>query len=208
MPHRLKSKWRPEQICLIGASTGGTVALKKLLAALPAEMPGICLVQHMPEFMTTIFAESLDASSSLVVKEAQDGDWVEPGLVLLAPGDYHMVLKRVSGRYQVSLDQSPQVWYQRPSVDVLFRSAVPVAGKNALAVLLTGMGHDGAEGMWQLKQAGAHTIAQDESTCAAYGMPKAADEIGAVDEMRPLGQIPGAILRSLSSRKNEFLRSK
>jgi len=190
--------WKPEQVCLIGASTGGTVALKQVLSALPAEMPGICVVQHMPAFMTELFADRLHADCALTVREAKDGDWVEPGCVLLAPGDYHMSLVRESGRYRVRLDQSPKVWFQRPAVDVLFRSAVSVAGKNALGVLLTGMGRDGAEGLLELKEAGAHTITQDEASCAVYGMPKVAFELGASREVRSLGQMPEAIFRGLA----------
>jgi two-component system chemotaxis response regulator CheB len=151
----------------------------------------------MPAFMTQLFAERLDADCALKVREARDGDWVEPGSVLLAPGDYHMSLQREAGRYRVALDQTPKVWFQRPAVDVLFQSAVATAGKHALGVLLTGMGRDGAEGLLELKQAGAYTITQDEATCAVYGMPKVAYEIGASREVKPIDEIPGAILRGL-----------
>lgn len=191
-------KWNKRQVCLIGASTGGTVALKKLLSALPAEMPGICVVQHMPAFITKAFAERLDSECALHVKEAEHGDWVEPGLVLLAPGDYHMTIHKDAGRYRVQLSQTPKVWYQRPAVDVLFRSAVSEVGKDAVAAILTGMGKDGAEGMLQLKEAGAHTIGQDENSCVVYGMPKAAYDIGATTEVLPLRNIGEAILKSFN----------
>ncbi|MFP4157005.1 MAG: chemotaxis response regulator protein-glutamate methylesterase [Opitutales bacterium] len=190
-------QWDPSQIILIGASTGGPPALKRVLSALPADMPGICLVQHMPAFITQAFAQRMDADCALKVREAADGDWVAPGLVLLAPGDYHMKLDRQAGRYRVRLDQSPKVCYQRPAVDVLFKSAVPYAGRRMVAVVLTGMGSDGAAGMLELRGVGAHTIAQDEASSVVYGMPRAAAEYGAVREVVPLDQIAGAIVRSL-----------
>lgn len=190
-------QWDPSQVILIGASTGGPPALKRVLTQLPANMPGICLVQHMPAFITQAFAERMDADCALKVREAVDGDWVEPGLVLLAPGDYHMKLERQANRYRVRLDQSPKVCYQRPAVDVLFKSAVPYAGRRMVAVILTGMGSDGAAGMLELRGAGAHTIAQDEASSVVYGMPRAAAEYGAAREIVPLDQIAGAIARSI-----------
>ena len=190
-------QWDPSQIILIGASTGGPPALKRVLTELPANMPGICLVQHMPAFITQAFAERMDSDCALKVREAVDGDWVEPGLILLAPGDYHMKLEWQANRYRVRLDQSPKVCYQRPAVDVLFKSAVPYASRRMVAVVLTGMGTDGAGGMLELRGAGAHTIAQDEASSVVYGMPRAAAEYGAVKEVVPLDHIAGAIVRSV-----------
>jgi len=190
-------KWDPSQIILMGASTGGPPALKRVLSGLPANLPGICLVQHMPAFITQAFAERLDADCALHVREAKDGDLVEPGQVLLAPGDYHMTLQKQMNQFQVRLDQSAKVCYQRPSVDVLFKSALPYASRRMLAVILTGMGSDGAAGMLDLKNAGARTIAQDEATSVVYGMPRAAADIGAVREVVPLEKVAASILRSV-----------
>ena len=190
--------WDRSKVGLIGASSGGTVALKQVLTALPADMPGLCVVQHMPAIITKAFAEHLDRDCALSVKEAEDGDWVEPGRVLIAPGDYHMLIREQSGRYQVQLRQTPKVWFQRPAVDVLFRSAVPVVGDRAVVALLTGIGKDGAEGMLQLKEAGAHTIGQDKASSVVYGMPKAAFDLGATNEVLPLADIAGAILKGFT----------
>lgn len=195
VPARMPGSWGPSSIGLIGASTGGTIALKKVLSHLPGVMPGLCIVQHMPAYITKAFADSLNAECAIEVREAKDGDWVEDGLALLAPGDYHMLLTRESGRYRVQLRQTPKVWYQRPAVDILFRSAVEVAGRNAVAAVLTGMGRDGAEGLLQLNKAGARTIAQDEATSVVYGMPKVAFELGGADEVLPLGEIAAGIQR-------------
>lgn len=192
-----KRKWDPSQIILIGASTGGPPALKRVLTKFPANMPGICLVQHMPAFITQAFAERLDADCALKVKEASDGDFVEPGLVLLAPGDYHMTLHKQMNRFQVRLDQNAKVCYQRPAVNVLFKSAVPYATRKMVAVILTGMGSDGAAGMLELKNAGVRTIAQDEASSVVYGMPRAAVEIGAVREEVSLDDVAGAVLRCI-----------
>ena len=192
--------WNSSQIILIGASTGGPPALKTVLTALPADMPGICVVQHMPAFITQAFAERLDADCALSVKEAADGDYLERGQVLIAPGDYHMTLRRQQERYQVHLNRNPKVCYQRPAVDVLFQSALPYAGKNMVAALLTGMGRDGADGLLELKNKGAHTIGQDEATSVVYGMPRAAAECGAVRETAAIGHIAECIIKGLHTR--------
>lgn len=195
--HLTPGRWDPSQIVLIGASTGGPPALKKVLASLPDNMPGICLVQHMPAFITRAFAERLDADCALRVKEAAHGDYVVPGQVLVAPGDYHMTLHRHMNRYQVRLNQSAKVCYQRPAVDVLFRSAVDFAGRHMVAALLTGMGSDGADGMLELKNKGAYTIGQDEATSVVYGMPRAAVECGGVREVAPLEKVAESVMKAL-----------
>ncbi|MCK5237091.1 MAG: chemotaxis response regulator protein-glutamate methylesterase, partial [Deltaproteobacteria bacterium] len=162
------------QVLAIGASTGGTEAIKVVLKSLPANTPGTVIVQHMPEKFTTAFAARLNDLSPMEVREAKDGDGVIPGLALIAPGSYHMRLKREGGRYYVKLDQSPPVHHQRPSVDVLFDSVAEYAGGNATGVILTGMGGDGAAGMLRMREQGAYTIAQDEASCVVFGMPKEA----------------------------------
>jgi two-component system chemotaxis response regulator CheB len=201
LPIRSGVVWNPSQIVLIGASTGGPPALKTVLSALPADMPGICVVQHMPAFITQAFAERLNADCALKVKEAADGDYVEHGQVLIAPGDYHMTLRKQMDRYQVHLNQKPKVCYQRPAVDVLFQSALPYAGKNMVAAILTGMGRDGADGLLELKNKGAYTIGQDEATSVVYGMPRAAAECGAVRETTGIEKIAESILGGFSIRR-------
>lgn len=177
------------KIIAIGASTGGTEALKAVLTRLPATTPGILIVQHMPAKFTTSFAQRLNDLCDMTVKEAQDGDTVSNGLALIAPGNYHMLLKRSGARYYVNVKQGPLVHHQRPSADVLFQSVADYAGANALGIILTGMGADGAEGMLKMKTAGAKTIAQDEKSCVVFGMPKEAIKIGAVDKVVPLDEI-------------------
>ncbi|SOC15996.1 two-component system chemotaxis response regulator CheB [Rhodobacter sp. JA431] len=177
----------------IGASTGGTEALREVLTALPADAPGIVIVQHMPEAFTGAFARRLDGLCQITVKEAETGDTVAPGLALIAPGNRHMVLRRVGRGYQVSLLDGPYVTRHRPSVDVLFRSTAQQAGANALGIILTGMGSDGAAGMLEMYQNGARTIAQDEATCVVYGMPREAFEMGGAERQLPLGAIPAQI---------------
>lgn len=186
-----------ERVVAIGASTGGTEALAEVLEALPADHPGVLVVQHMPAFFTKSFAERLDRSCALRVREARTGDEVKDGTVLIAPGDYHMVLKRIGGRYQVECRQGPPVHHVRPSVDVLFRSVAQVAGPRAVGVLLTGMGRDGAEGLRDMRQAGAWTLAQDEESCVVYGMPKEAVALGAVGQVVPLSRMAEAIQAKL-----------
>jgi two-component system chemotaxis response regulator CheB len=183
-----------EKVVAIGASTGGTEALKTLLEMLPLDAPGIVIVQHMPEMFTRAFANRLDGLCSITVKEAASNDTVLRGRALIAPGNHHMLLKRSGARYYVDIKEGPLVCRHRPSVDVLFRSAARYAGQNAVGVILTGMGDDGASGMLEMKQAGAVTIAQDEATCVVFGMPKEAIKRCAVDEVLPLEAVAGAIL--------------
>ena len=183
-----------EKVVVIGASTGGTEALKTLLEALPPDTPGIVIVQHMPELFTRAFANRLDGLCAITVKEAESNDTVIRGRALIAPGNHHLLLKRSGARYYVEIKDGPLVCRHRPSVDVLFSSAARYAGRNAVGVILTGMGDDGARGMLEMKQAGAHTIAQDEETCVVYGMPKEAVKFGGVDCVLPLQSISGVIL--------------
>jgi two-component system chemotaxis response regulator CheB len=183
-----------EMVCCIGASTGGTEALRELLEVLPANTPGIVIVQHMPEKFTAAFAKRLNGLCEVEVKEAENGDPVLRGHVLIAPGDKHMLLERQGARYVVSVRDGPLVSRHRPSVDVLFRSAARSAGSNAMGVIMTGMGDDGARGMLEMHQAGAFTVAQDEATSVVYGMPKEAVAKGGVDRIVPLEQIAREIL--------------
>lgn len=185
-----------ERIAVIGASTGGTEALRVLLEAFPEDAPGTVIVQHMPEKFTRAFADRLNTLCRVRVKEAADGDSVLRGHVLIAPGNKHTLLKRSGARYMVQVRDGPLVCRHRPSVDVLFRSAARYAGKNAVAALLTGMGDDGARGMSELHEAGAHTIAQDKGTCVVFGMPKEAIKRGGVDKVLPLQGIAAEIIRS------------
>jgi two-component system chemotaxis response regulator CheB len=186
------------KIVAIGASTGGTEALKKLLANLPADFPGTVIVQHMPEAFTRQFAERLDSACKIRVREAKDGDRILPGHALLAPGGHHMAVMRRGAEYAVHVYRGERVNRHLPSVDVLFSSCARSMGKNAVGALLTGMGSDGAKGMLEMKQAGAFNIAQDESTSVVFGMPRAAILLNAVDQVLPLEQIPGALMKRLS----------
>jgi two-component system chemotaxis response regulator CheB len=186
------------KIVAIGASTGGTEALKDLLSPLPADFPGIVIVQHMPEAFTHQFAQRLDSLCKIRVKEAQDGDHILPGHALLAPGGHHMAVVRRGTEYAVHVYRGERVNRHIPSVDVLFSSCARSMGKNALGVLLTGMGADGARGMLEMKQAGSFNIAQDESTCVVFGMPREAILLNAADRVLPLGHIPDALLQRLS----------
>jgi two-component system chemotaxis response regulator CheB len=188
-----------EKVVVIGASTGGTEALKLLLESLPADSPGIVIVQHMPELFTRAFALRLDGLCNITVKEAETNDSVIRGRALIAPGNHHLLLKRSGARYYVEIKDGPLVCRHRPSVDVLFRSAARYAGRNVVGAILTGMGDDGARGMLEMKQAGAATIAQDESTCVVFGMPKEAIRLGGVDRVLPLETIAGAILAGTHS---------
>ncbi len=178
-----------ETVVAVGASTGGTEALRVFVEMLPGDFPGVVIVQHMPEHFTTSFAERLDSLSRMTVKEARDGDTVMPGRVLLAPGNKHMLLQRSGARYYVQIKNGPLVSRHRPSVDVLFRSAARYAGKNAVGVIMTGMGDDGAKGIKEMKEAGASTIAQDEKSCVVFGMPKVAIELGGIDQVVSLQKI-------------------
>lgn len=190
-----KSRAPADRIVCIGASTGGTEALRDLLTALPEDSPGIVIVQHMPEHFTAAFSRRLDGLCRINVREAKDGDDVQPGLALIAPGSHHMLLNRIGTGFRVTIKDGPLVSRHRPSVDVLFRSAAQHAGSNAMGILLTGMGDDGAKGLLEMKNAGAQTIAQNEATCVVFGMPRIAIEIGAVDKVLPLDLIPSEIRR-------------
>ncbi len=183
-----------EKVVVIGASTGGTEALKTLLEALPADTPGIVIVQHMPELFTRAFANRLNSLCAITVKEAENNDTVIRGRALIAPGNHHLLLKRSGARYFVEIKDGPLVSRHRPSVDVLFRSAARYAGQNAVGVILTGMGDDGARGLLEMRHAGDHTIAQDEATCIVFGMPKEAIKRDAVDRILPLTAIAPSIL--------------
>ncbi|MEF3191310.1 MAG: chemotaxis response regulator protein-glutamate methylesterase [Campylobacterales bacterium] len=183
-----------QKVVAIGASTGGTVALEELLVKLPPNAPGIVVVQHMPPTFTGPFAQRLNSLCKVEVKEARNGDFVGMGQVLIAPGDYHMVLRRSGARYYVEIGGGEKVSGHRPSVDVLFNSVAKIAGANAIGVILTGMGSDGAKGLLAMRKTGARTIGQDEASCVVYGMPKVAYEIGAVEFQLPLDLIPNKIL--------------
>ena len=188
-----------EKIVVLGASTGGTEALRIFLEALPVDSPAIAIVQHMPEHFTTAFSKRLDALCRIEVKEAADGDSLLRGRALIAAGNRHLILKRSGARYYVQVKDGPLVCRHRPSVDVLLRSAARYAGNNAIAVIMTGMGDDGARGMLEMKNAGASTIAQDEASCVVFGMPHEAIKRGAADRVLPLEAIAGAVLRERST---------
>ena len=183
------------QVIAIGASTGGTEALKVVLTRMPPNSPGIVVVQHMPANFTTAFAERLNSICQITVKEARDNDSVTTGTALIAPGNYHMILRRSGARYYVEIKTGPMVHHQRPAVDILFKSTAKYAGANAIGVILTGMGADGAAGLLEMKKTGARTIAQDEASCVVFGMPKEAIKMGAADKVIPLNQIASEIVR-------------
>ncbi|GMW01761.1 MAG: chemotaxis response regulator protein-glutamate methylesterase [Candidatus Hydrogenedentota bacterium] len=182
------------KVVAIGASTGGTQALEDVLSAMPKNGPGIVIVQHMPEYFTRAFADRLNGLCSIHVKEAESGDIVSPGKALIAPGNYHMLLSRSGAQYLVDIRSGPLVSRHRPSVNVLFKSVARYAGRNAIGILMTGMGNDGAEGLKMMKESGAFTIAQDESSCVVFGMPKEAIALGAADHVCPLRSIPEKIM--------------
>jgi two-component system, chemotaxis family, protein-glutamate methylesterase/glutaminase len=184
-------------VIAIGASTGGTEALQEVLTHMPANSPGIVITQHIPPVFSRAFASRLNDLCALEVKEAADGDAVVPGRALVAPGNFHMLLRKAADGYRVQVKDGPQVCYQRPSVDVLFSSVADVAGKHAIGTILTGMGSDGAQGMLRMKRTGARTIAQDEATCVVFGMPREAIRVGAVDRIVPLSHVAPAILSEL-----------
>jgi two-component system chemotaxis response regulator CheB len=185
-----------ETVVCIGASTGGTESLRVVLEALPASAPGIVIVQHMPEKFTAAFAKRLDGLCQVEVKEAVDGDTVLRGRVLIAPGDKHTLLQRSGARYYVSVKDGPLVSRHRPSVDVLFRSAARFAGGNAVGIIMTGMGDDGAHGLAEMREAGAFTVAQDEASSVVFGMPKEAIALGAVERILPLDLLAAEIVRA------------
>ncbi|MFP4154420.1 MAG: chemotaxis response regulator protein-glutamate methylesterase [Halothiobacillaceae bacterium] len=188
-----------EKLIIIGASTGGTEAIREVLVGMPPDAPGILITQHMPPVFTQSFAQRLDGLCRIRVKEAVDNERVLPGHAYVAPGHSHLLLRRSGANYVTALDDGPLVSRHRPSVDVLFRSAAQVAGKNAIGVILTGMGKDGADGMLQMRRAGARTFAQDEKSCVVFGMPKEAIKLGAVDDIVPLDQMTARVLGYLDS---------
>jgi len=183
-------------VLAIGASTGGTEAIATLLTKMPAGCPAVVVAQHIPAHFSHEFAKRLNGICAMEVKEAEDGDVVRSGLVLVAPGDFHMLLRGSVGKYFLSVKAGPRVCYQRPSVDVLFASVAEAAKARAVGVLLTGMGTDGAQGLLKMSRAGAHTIAQDEETCVVYGMPREAVALGAAAQVLPLGEIAAAMLEA------------
>jgi two-component system chemotaxis response regulator CheB len=202
-PPRILSAALPrssEQVIAVGASTGGTEALKALLATMPADAPGFVIVQHMPELFTRAFAERLNGLCAIRVKEAADGDRVLPGHAFIAPGNHHMTLGRSGASYYVRIDGGPPVNHHRPSVDVLFESCARYAGANAIGVIMTGMGIDGARGLLEMRRSGAATLAQDEASSVVFGMPKAAIELGAAGEVKSLYELPAALVALAGAR--------
>ncbi len=195
-----------EKLIIVGASTGGTEAIRAFLQQMPSDCPGILIVQHMPEGFTRSFAQRLDSLCRISVKEAEDGDRVLPGHAYLAPGHSHLLLAKSGANYVTRLDQGPPVNRHRPSVDVLFSSAATHAGRNALGVILTGMGKDGAAGMLKMREAGAMNFAQDEASCVVYGMPREAVAVGAVHDIAPLDQLPARVLGQLTKDGGRALR--
>lgn len=187
------------KIIAIGASTGGTQAIQNVITRFPRNAPGTVIVQHMPEHFTKSFADRLNTLSNIEVREAKDGDSVIPGLALIAPGNYHMILRRSGARYYVQVKDGPLVCRQRPSVEVLFKSVAKYAGANAVGAILTGMGKDGAEGMLEMKNAGAYTVAEHERSCVVYGMPKEAVNCGASCEVAMLDNIAEILIRKACS---------
>jgi two-component system chemotaxis response regulator CheB len=185
-------------VLAVGASTGGPQAIERVLRALPANAPGTVIAQHMPAHFTAAFAARLDGVCAMHVREAADGDAVVPGVALVAPGGRHLVLQRSGARYVTRVKDGPPVHHQRPAVDVLFQSVARHAGRNAIGVLLTGMGVDGARGLLAMREAGAHTIAQDEATAVVYGMPREAVRLGGATEVTPLDDVPAAVLQALA----------
>lgn len=197
--HPVTSTFEPGALIALGASTGGTEALKEVLMHLPANSPAIVITQHIPPIFSRAFANRLNELCPMEVKEAADGDLVTAGRALIAPGNFHMLLRKSASGYYVQVKDGPQVCYQRPSVDVMFSSVADVAGSSTVAALLTGMGADGAQGMLKLKRAGAKTIAQDEASCVVFGMPREAIRLGGVDRIVSLGAVAGTILKELHS---------
>ncbi|MDL2285002.1 chemotaxis response regulator protein-glutamate methylesterase [Oxalobacter sp. OttesenSCG-928-P03] len=195
-----------EKLIIIGASTGGTEAIKDFLMQMPPDAPGILIVQHMPEGFTTSFAQRLNGLCRIEVTESKGNERVLPGHAYLAPGHSHLLLQRSGANYMTKLDQGPPVSRHRPSVDVLFRSAAKAAGPNAVGVILTGMGKDGAIGMKEMRDAGAHNFAQDEASCVVYGMPREAVSAGAVHEQAPLRELPRMVLEFLAKNSSRALR--
>ncbi len=191
---RLAMSQTTNKIIAIGASTGGTEAIKEVLTRFPKNAPGTVIVQHMPEHFTASFAERLNDLCAIEVREARNNDSVVPGLALIAPGNYHMLLSRSGARYYVEVRNGPLVCRQRPSVEVLFKSVAKYAGSNAIGAILTGMGADGADGLLEMRQAGAYTVAQDEKSSVVFGMPKQAIDRGGACDIRPLGKIAETLI--------------
>jgi len=189
-------------VITIGASTGGTVAIQDILTKLPADMPGMVITQHIPAGFSLAFANRLNTLCAMEVREAVEGDVLRQGLALIAPGDYHLLVRRAGAGYAVELQQGPQVCYQRPSVDVMFASVAQAAGARAVGVLLTGMGTDGAKGMLALRRAGAPTIGQDEASCVVYGMPREAARLDAVSIVASLSDVPKTLIEALQRQAN------
>jgi len=190
------------KLILIGASTGGTEAIREVLQRLPGNLPPIAIVQHIPATFSKAFADRLNSLCQMEVREAKDGDEFRPGLALVAPGNFHLMVQRQGSRYVARVTGGPPVWHQRPAVDILFKSAVDSAAPHTVAILLTGMGKDGAEGLLQLRQHGARTYAQSEESCVVYGMPRAACELGAAERMVPLDRMHDAILAAVGQLAN------
>lgn len=190
-------------VIAIGASTGGTVAIKQILTRLPTGFAPVIITQHMPAEFTKSFANRLDTLCRLSVKEAQDGDLVEQGKALIAPGGHHMILRQGANGYFVKLDKSPLVHNQRPSVDVMFNSVADVAGRDSIGVILTGMGADGADGLLRMKESGAYTISQDKASCVVFGMPKRAIEVGAACEVLDIKNIPNVLVKKFNASSDQ-----
>ncbi len=191
------TRYHSKQIILLGASTGGTEALREVFSQLPGDLPGICIVQHIPGSFSGAFADRLNSVSAIEVREARDGDVLRRGLALVAPGDFHMLLhKRGEEGFAVQIKQGPKVMHHRPSIDLLFESAATIAGARTVAGIFTGMGSDGANGLLALRKAGARTFAQDEKTSVVYGMPRVAFEVGATEKVFPLSAIPAYIVKA------------
>jgi two-component system chemotaxis response regulator CheB len=195
-----------EKLIIIGASTGGTEAIREFLMQMPSDCPGILIAQHMPEGFTTSFAKRLDSLCKISVVESAGNERVLPGHAYIAPGHSHLLLVRSGANYMTRIEQSPPVNRHRPSVDVLFRSAAQAAGKNAVGVILTGMGKDGAAGMLEMREAGAHNFAQDEASCVVFGMPREAIALGAAHEVGPLQALPRLVLDHLAAQGSRALR--
>ena len=201
-----KTSFSTEKLIIVGASTGGTEAIKEFFVHLPATCPGIVVAQHMPEGFTKSFASRLNSICKISVHEAQGGERIMPGHAFIAPGHSHLLLRRSGANYVTELSQGELVNRHRPSVDVLFRSAANFAGKNAIGVILTGMGKDGAAGMLEMRQAGSYNFAQDEASCVVYGMPKEAVAVGAVDEVVSLKDMARKVLTKLSTMGAQHIR--
>jgi two-component system chemotaxis response regulator CheB len=195
-----------EKLIIVGASTGGTEAIREFLMQMPSDCPGILITQHMPEGFTRSFAKRLDSLCKISVQEAAGGERVLPGHAYIAPGHSHLTLTRSGANYMTKIDQGEPVNRHRPSVDVLFRSAAQAAGKNAVGVILTGMGKDGALGMLEMKAAGAYNFAQDEASCVVFGMPREAIAVGATHEVGALTALPGMVLGYLATHGMRALR--